>query len=185
IMDVGGVGFRLNVSWQTLSQLPSEGEVCLLHTYFLVREDAMELYGFWSQREQECFALLTSVTGVGPKVALAILSELTCDQLALAVAGEDVKRLTKASGVGKKLAQRIVMELADKLAGDFAATTGEGGSPAALPAKAGDNADEAISALVVLGYTQSEALKAVRSIDPEGKTVEQLVKAALKSLMRQ
>lgn len=121
--------------------------------------------------------------GVGPRVALAILSEFSSDQFALAVASKDAKRLTVANGVGAKLAQRIVMELSDKMTGERFFVHGQDDAP--MPARTADSADEAVSALVVLGYSQAEALRAVRSIDTQGLSVEETIKTALKSLMRQ
>ena len=183
VLDVSGIGFRINTSWQTLSQLPTPGEFCTLYTHFSVREDAMELFGFLTERELECYEMLIAISGVGPRVALAILSELSSEQFALAVATKDTKRLTLASGVGAKLAQRIVMELADKLTGERFFSHEEGAAP--VPTRPGDDADEAVTALVVRGYSQAEALRAVRAIDPAGMSVEEIIKVALKSLMRQ
>ena len=183
VLDVNGVGFRVTSSWQTISGLPAQGEVCTLFTYLYVREDAMSLFGFATEAERQCFEMLISVTGVGPRVAVAILSELSCEEFAFAVASKDVKKLTMASGVGNKLAQRIIMELADKLAKESFLPSGSGIEHAA--SRHGDNADEAVSALTVLGYSQTEALRAVRSFSTEGLSSEEIIKAALKLLMRQ
>ena len=183
VLDVGGIGFRVMTSWQTLQRLPTPGEFCTLYTHFSVRDDAMELFGFDTETELECYEMLTAVTGVGPRVALAILSEFSSDQFALAVASKDAKRLTVANGVGAKLAQRIVMELSDKMTGERFFVHGQDDAP--VPARTADSADEAVSALVVLGYSQAEALCAVRSIDTQGLSVEETIKTALKSLMRQ
>ena len=143
----------------------------------------MELFGFDTETELECYEMLTAVTGVGPRVALAILSEFSSDQFALAVASKDAKRLTVANGVGAKLAQRIVMELSDKMTGERFFVHGQDDAP--VPARTADSADEAVSALVVRGSSQAEALRAVRSIDTQGLSVEETIKTALKSLMRQ
>ena len=183
VLDVNGVGFRVTSSWQTISKLPAQGELCTLYTYLYVREDAMALFGFSTEAELQCFEMLISVTGVGPRVAVAILSELSYEEFAFAVASKDVKKLTMASGVGNKLAQHIIMELADKLAKESFLPSG-GRIEHAAP-RSGDNADEAVSALAVLGYSQTEALRAVRSFNTEGLSSEEIIKAALKLLMRQ
>ena len=135
VLDVGGIGFRVMTSWQTLQRLPTPGEFCTLYTHFSVREDAMELFGFDTETELECYEMLTAVTGVGPRVALAILSEFSSDQFALAVASKDAKRLTIANGVGAKLAQRIVMELSDKMTGERFFAQGQDDAPHARPAR--------------------------------------------------
>ena len=118
VVECGGVGFRCYITMNTARQLPKEGEEASLYTMISVREDAIELFGFADQGELNCFKQLTAITGVGPKAAIAILSELSPERVALAVAGGDYKTLTRAPGVGPKLAQRIVLELRDKVKGD-------------------------------------------------------------------
>lgn len=181
VICCGGVGFRCRITVNTARKLPRVGEEVMLYTMMDVREDAIELFGFADQREQECFKQLTSVSGVGPKVGIAVLSELSPDQVALAAASGDHKAFTRAQGVGPKLAQRIVLEMKDKVA---ALTVSENME---LPSGNADiavgNAAEAVRALSVLGFSQSEAAAAVGRLD-ETQTVEELVRQALKALAR-
>lgn len=178
VLDVQDVGYLLFVSMTTLQETPPVGKTMKLFTYLSVREDAMELFGFADREELSCFKLLTTVSGVGPKVGLAILSELTPERVALSVAAGDHKALTKAAGVGPKLAQRITLELRDK----FAVPTGAVDMPSAggQPSAAG-NAAEAVRALTVLGFTAGEAAAAVGKLDGS-EPVESLVRQALKAL---
>lgn len=181
-VECGGVGYLCTVSAQTYSQLPEPGEEVLLYTHLSVREDAMELYGFSTQVERSCFRMLTQVSGVGAKVAIAILSSLTADQVAFAIMAGDSKALTAAPGVGPKLAQRIVLELKDKVkkmagtSGDLQLTPAEAGV-----ISASKNAEQAVQALIVLGYTQSEASQAVARLDSALAT-EELIRLALKGM---
>ncbi len=181
VIECGGVGYKCYVTKNTLYNLPQKNDEVFLHTCMVVREDAMELYGFIDQAELECFKLITSVSGVGNKIGLALLSEFSANQLTLYIASNDPKALTAASGVGIKLAQRIVLELKDKI-GSL-----EGGE--ALEIKAvgnatvNSNSKEAVAALVSLGYTQSEASLAVGRQD-QSLSTEDLIKLALKSLAR-
>jgi len=179
VVECAGVGYKCLTSMHTLQKLPSTGTEVRLFTHLNVREDAVELFGFWDEEELGCFKLLTSVSGVGPKVGLAILSALSPDRVALAIAGGDSKALTKASGVGPKLAQRIVLELKDKLkSADLHFAQDETMVNATLDT---GNASEAIAALSVLGYSQSEAASAIAKCDP-AMPVEEMIKSALKSL---
>ncbi|NLT57408.1 MAG: Holliday junction branch migration protein RuvA [Clostridiales bacterium] len=183
VIDVGGIGFRLKASYNTLRCLPDCGEQVRLYTYLNVREDAMELYGFYSESERDAFEMLTSVSGVGPRVAMAVLSELTPEQFALAIATKNTRQLMQASGVGQKLAQRIVLELTDRIGSDLLVTCDNNenvNSHAVL--RFGDGADEAVAALVVLGYTQSDAIRVIRRMNTEGLTVEDMIREALKQL---
>ena len=178
VIDCGGVGYRCSATLNTLASLPAGGEV-FVYTYMLVREDAVELFGFANERELECFRLLIGVSGVGPKSALSVLSDMNPDKFALAIAAGDVKAFTKAQGVGAKTAQRILLELKDKITRDtvsFAIT----GSAASVPIAAG-SAAEAIAALASLGYSQSEAAAAVAKLD-QSLSVNDMIKAALKAL---
>ena len=187
VIDCGGVGYRLTVSRNTMAALgtPGEGRRVKLYTYLQVREDDLELFGFADEAELSAFRLLISVSGVGPKAAMAILSLLNPDQLAIAVASEDVKAISRANGVGAKTAARVVLELRDKFgaipvvgkAGSAKAALGLGG--AAAPA-AGGKMGEALDALSVLGYSRSEAAEAMRHIDTAALSVEQIITAALK-----
>ena len=184
VVCCGGVGLRLQITMNTARQLPSIGREAMLYTYMNVREDAIELFGFADQQELNSFKQLTSISGVGPKVGLSILSELTPERVALAVASGDYKSLTKAAGVGPKLAQRIVLELKDKVAGvtDSGALTASD-LPAAVTVSASSNAAQAVQALTVLGFTASEATAAVGKLD-SAQSVEILVRDALKLLAR-
>ncbi len=181
VVECGGVGYKCFVTKNTLYNLPNKNEEVFLHTYMVVREDAMDLYGFIEREELECFKLITSVSGVGSKIGLALLSEFSANQITLYIASNDPKALTAATGVGIKLAQRIVLELKDKI-GSL-----EGGEELQIKAvgnaTANSNSKEAIAALVSLGYTQSEASLAVGRQD-QSLSTEDLIKMALKSLAR-
>lgn len=164
-VECAGVAFALKTTNNTLSKLPALQTEVTLYTYFLVREGAMELYGFYDQGELNCFQMLLTVSGVGPKAALAILSQLSPEKFALCVATGDVKSITRAQGVGPKLAQRLILELKDKVQNEQIA---KGVGMDHIPAPTvltGANVQEAISALVVLGYTQSEAASAMAKLD--------------------
>lgn len=180
VLDVGGVGFKCNTSMGTLRTLPRLNETATLYTYLSVREDALDLFGFATQSELNCFKLLIAISGVGAKAAISILSELSPEDVALAAAAGDVKRFTRASGVGPKLAQRIVLELKDKvkhLSGTTGLTMGDiapGGGSAA------GNAAQAVEALVTLGYSPTDAAQAVARLD-SSLPPEELIRGALKS----
>lgn len=178
VVECGGVGLGCQITMNTARQLPSIGEEVMLYTMMNVREDAIELFGFADTKELTSFRQLTTVSGVGPKVGIAILSELTPERVALAIAGGDYKALTKAAGVGPKLAQRIVLELKDKCT---LPTGTDGMQPSAGPVSAAGNAAEAVNALTVLGFTPGEAAAAVGKLD-SALPVEALVRGALKSL---
>ena len=183
VVMCGGVGFRLQITMNTARQMPAIGSEALLYTEMVVREDAMELFGFADQDELTCFKQVTSISGVGPKAGISILSELTPERVALAVAAGDYKALTKAAGVGPKLAQRIVLELKDKVNG---LSSGGGVSievPSVGVVSAAGNAAQAVQALTVLGFTAGEASGAVGKLD-SALPVETLVRDALKMLAR-
>ncbi|MDR1928252.1 MAG: Holliday junction branch migration protein RuvA [Oscillospiraceae bacterium] len=177
-VDCGGVAFACAASAHTLRGVGGVGERVTLLTHFVVREDAMELYAFTQKAELACFRQLINVTGVGPKAALALLSAFTPEQLAFLVASGDAKGITRAQGVGPKLAQRIALELKDKL------QPFSGNAPAAKggfsPGNAGAEG-EALAALLALGYTQAEAVLALRGLEGGLNTQEQ-IKQALKRL---
>lgn len=177
-VECAGVGYKCNVTQNTLSELPAVGEEVFIYTHLSVREDSMELFGFSKLNELNCFKLLTSVSGVGAKVGIAILSTLSPEQVALAIASGDSKVLTMVPGVGNKLAQRIILELKDKVA-NAQMTMPIGQSSFAKVPKG--NAAAAINALSVLGYSQSEAAVAVSKFD-ENMSVEDLIRNALKSM---
>lgn len=183
-LETGGVAFKCSTTLTTLKKIGEKGSTATLYTYLNVREDALDLFGFYTEQELECFKLLISVSGVGPKAALAILSELTPDKLALCLATGDSKSITRAQGVGPKLAQRVVLELKDKLAKGLELPADSPEIQAAGLATADGNASEAVSALVMLGYSQSEAAVAVSKSDST-LPVEDLIKQALKQLARQ
>ena len=178
-VNCNGVAFKCFTTMNTLKNIASKGETVTLFTYLNVSENALDLFGFYTETEMECFKVLLSVSGVGPKVALAILSELTPDSLALAIASGDSKSITRANGVGPKLAQRIVLELKDKLA----AGLDLGSSGIEIESANATNTSEAVSALTMLGYSQSEAASAVGRLDKSLST-EELIKQALKQLSR-
>ncbi len=179
VIDVGGVAFKCFTSMSTLRNLPRQGETATLYTHLNVREDALDLFGFLTQGELSCFKLLTGISGVGPKVGIAILSELTPENVALAAAAGDSKRFTKASGVGPKLAQRIVLELKDKVKSLSASGLNMEDLQAGGPSASG-NAAQAVEALVTLGYSPSDAAAAVGRLDSQ-LPPEELSRLALKS----
>ncbi|MEG0545642.1 MAG: Holliday junction branch migration protein RuvA [Oscillospiraceae bacterium] len=183
-VDCSGVAFKCSTTATTLKKVAEKGITITLYTYLNVREDALDLYGFYDEQELECFKLLTTVSGVGPKAGLAILSELPPEKLILSIATGDSKAITKAQGVGPKIANRVVLELKDKLAKglDLSASTPE--IELAGMASQGGNSGEAISALTMLGYSQSEASVAVSRLDRE-LSVEDLIKQGLKLLAKQ
>ncbi len=183
-LETGGVAFQCSTTLSTLKTIGEKGSTATLYTYLNVREDALDLFGFATEQELECFKLLISVSGVGPKAALSILSELTPDKLALCLATGDSKSITRAQGVGPKLAQRVVLELKDKLAKGLELPADSPEIQAAGLAAADGNASEAVSALTMLGYSQSEAAMAVSKLDGD-LPVEALIKQALKQLARQ
>lgn len=180
VVECGGIGMACQITMNTARELPAQGEEVMLYTILNVREDAMELFGFADTAERRCFLQLTSVNGVGPKAAIAILSELSPDKLALAIATGDYKTITRAQGVGPKLAQRVVLELKDKIT---AVATDEGTVLSQGPVSAAGNAAEAVNALTVLGFSVSEASAAVGRLD-SALSVNELVREALKSLAR-
>lgn len=184
VIDCGGVGYACRTTSHTLSAIQA-GERAKLFTYLNVREDAMELYGFSTQEELNLFQQLISVSGVGPKAALSILSANTPANLALSIITGDVKALTCAPGVGKKIAQRIILELKDKLAkGQTAGVSGESYGGTGVTVIPENKLSEASAALAVLGYSQSEINAALKGVDLDGLTLEQIIKAALKKMVK-
>ena len=181
VIECGGVGYKCFTSRFTQSTMPRLNEQATLFTTLVVREDAMDLYGFSTVSEQNCFKLLTSISGVGAKVALAVLSELTPEQIALAAASGDSKSFARANGVGPKLASRIVLELKDKVSSISSSGEALEMTAAAGIVSASKNAQEAVSALTVLGYSQSEAAMAVGRLDSSLPT-EELIRLALRSM---
>jgi len=182
VIDCGGVGYALNATANTISRL-SLGERAKLYTYSVIREDCFDLYGFYSRNEKRCFELLIGVSGVGPKAALSILSASTPEQLAFAIASGNEKALTVAPGVGKKLASRVILELKDKMAGETDAGAFQSG-PAAVTLPAADGKlSDATAALAVLGYSGSEISAALKGIDTDSLSLEEIIRWALKNMM--
>lgn len=182
VVECVGVGYRCAVSLNTLTKMPATGSEVFLLTHMVVRDDSVDLFGFADAQELASFRLLTTVNGVGARLALTLLSDFSSSQLALAVASGDAKALTRSAGVGNKLAQRIVLELKDKLGGFGSADTKVLEAVSASTAKGG-NLSEAIAALAALGYSQSEAAGALADCTDD-MTVEALVKRGLKKLAR-
>ena len=187
VIDCGGVGYQLTISSNTLGRISAlkDKSKVRLFTHLKVSEDAMELFGFYDMEELNAFRLLISVSGVGAKSAVAILSLLSPEKFALAVATGDSKALSKAPGIGAKTAARIILELKDKVAKQLSSEPASGDI---LPTEAEDsksNLGDTINTLLVLGYTRPEALAALKGIDTESLGLEDIIKAALKKLMRQ
>jgi Holliday junction DNA helicase RuvA len=183
VVDCGGVGYQVTISANTANALSDKlGQKVKLFTYLAVREDGVELFGFRTREELSCFKLLITVSGVGPKAALSILSVMTPDRFSFAVCTEDAKALAKAPGIGAKTAARIVLELKDKISKDTVSGIGANMSAPAAPAGKQDQGklSEAIDALTVLGYSRSESLDALKSLDLTKLTLEQIITAALK-----
>ena len=181
VIDCGGVGYACRTTNQTLAHL-QKGEKGKLYTYLNVREDAMELYGFYSENERNCFEMLIGVSGVGPKAAISILSSTTPEGLAMSIITGDEKALTVAQGIGKKIAQRIILELKDKLAKGQLSPGGESYGGTGVTVIPENKSSEAAAALAVLGYSQGEIAAALKGLDVEGMTLEALIKAALKKM---
>ena len=184
VVDCGGVGYACYTTSYAQSQL-KVGQEQKLFTHCAIREDAVDIFGFATKEERTCFERLIGVSGVGPKAALAILSTTTPDRFTLAVVTGDEKALTAAPGVGKKLAQRIILELKDKIAGEQAHFDASAGPAAVIPAANGGKLAEATAALTVLGYSQSEIGLALRGLDVEQLSVEDIVRSCLRAMVRQ
>ncbi len=191
VLDVGGVGYKLTVSGTTYDAMPPRSVTAppqvTLYTHLAVREDDIELFGFATQAELASFRLLLSVSGVGPKAALAVLSLLSPEKFALAVCTDDRKTISRANGIGPKTAARIILELKDKLLKENGGAIPEiPGMSAAAPASPAGRGklSEAVDALVVLGYSRPEALAALKTVDTDQLELEAIIRAALKNLMR-
>lgn len=181
VIDCGGVGYAVNTTSNTLSRLKLN-EGAKLYISECIKEDAFDLYGFYTLSEKRCFEMMLTVSGIGPKAAQAILSSCTPEALAMAVMNGDEKAITAAPGVGKKIAQRLILELKDKL-GKEAGTTAASMPAAIAPAMRGARND-AVTALMVLGYSAAEINSAIGSLDVSGMSTEQIVKLALKNLVK-
>lgn len=182
VVECGGVGFKCYTTLNTIKSIGTVGSEVNVYTHLVVREDAMDLYGFSTLNELDAFKLLITVSGIGPKAAVAILSELTPDKLALCIASGDAKSITKAQGVGKKTAERVVLELKDKM-GNIAIGEGASVVSAASTVLESSNSAEAVEALVALGYSQSDAAVIVGSMD-KSMPVDDMIRLALKQLAR-
>jgi Holliday junction DNA helicase RuvA len=189
VIEAGGVGFKLTISDRTYNSLSAaSGGEAKLFTHLGVREDDLELFGFFEEQELDTFKLLTTVSGVGPKAAMAILSCFSPEKFALAVCTEDKKSIAKANGIGPKTAARIILELRDKMMADNTLPLPEDGKGAVAPLAGGPagngNLAEAQEALMVLGYTRTEVLSVLHTIDTSAMGVEDIIRTALKKLMR-
>ena len=179
VIDVGGVGFYCTSSAVTLNSVGNIGEQVKIFTYMAVREDALELFGFYDKAELQCFKQLISVSGVGPKVAIAILSELTVSQFTTALVSGDFKTITRAQGVGPKLAQRIILELKGKLSEEQLTS----GVTSSVEIASGGKEHDALEALVALGYAPAEAKDIIAQMHTKDMSAEDIIRMALKFLM--
>lgn len=182
VIECGGLGFWLNTSLNTLSQLKTD-QICRLYISEVVKEDAFDLYGFYSRSERRCFEMLTSVSGIGPKVALSILSGNTPEGLALAVMNNNEKALTGTPGIGKKIAQRIILELKDKI-GKESEEIGVPAPVVAMPVGDDRAVNDAVAALTVLGYGSSDIAPALKQLDLAGMKADEIIKAVLKQMVK-
>ena len=183
VLLASGVGWQLNCSNNTLQAAPPLGEKMRCYTFLSVREDAMELFGFATREEKEMFLQLTSVSGIGPKTALGVLGSMPLRDLNLAILLGDVNALSRAPGIGKKTAQRIALELKDKISqADVSASAAAAGVPAAATALSPDAVGEAIEALVALGYSSTEARNAISQIKDQTDKPEELIRLALRAM---
>jgi Holliday junction DNA helicase RuvA len=182
VIDVGGVGYEVNTSAYTVSRLKT-GDKAKLYTHLHVREDSVELFGFGSKSEKHCFEMLIGITGVGPKAALSILSMGSPEALVMAIVSGDDKALTAAQGVGKKIAQRIVLELRDKLAKETSEISFRDAPGFTAPAD-GSKLSDVRAALAALGYGPAETAAALSGIDIDAMSLEEAIRAALKRMMK-
>lgn len=182
VLDCSGVGYALNATMNTVSYIHM-GDKVKLYVAEAIGENNFDLYGFYTKGEKRCFELLVSVSGIGPKAALSILSYSTPETLALAIMNDDVKALTVAPGVGKKIAQRVILELKDKMSKETAGQ--EIRLPAAVPVTGqSDTMGDAMTALAVLGYSSAEIAPALKKIDVTGMSAEEIIKAVLKQMVK-
>ncbi len=182
VIECGGVGYGCKTSYNTISRLGDIGSEAMLYTYLYVREDIVELFGFADQQELNCFRLLISVSGVGPKAATSILSDMTPEKFAFYVASGDSKSFTRTKGIGAKTAQRIVLELKDKISSESISGSVSGDAAAfSASAASSDSVSEALEALMVLGYSQGETAPILGKLDPSLSTQE-LIKETLRLL---
>ena len=180
VLDCGGVGYQLTVSAATLSQAPAVGDMMKCFTWLSVREDALELFGFATREEKGMFLKLYGVSGIGPKSAMQILSSLSMRDLSLAIVTGDAAALARAPGIGKKTAQRLILELKDKVQTED--LVGGAVSAPVAPGPGGDVTGEAIEALMALGYQAGEAARAVSALSPIPDRVDEVIRLALKGM---
>ena len=182
VLDCGGIGFALSTTVHTMSQLRA-GEKAKLYIAESIGESNFDLYGFADKSEKNCFEMLVSVSGIGPKAALSILSYNTPAGLAFAIMNNDVKALTVAPGIGKKIAQRVILELKDKIGKDLEPT--DSVLPLApTPAAENGNLSDAVAALTMLGYSSAEISPVLKSLDTASMSAEQIIRAVLKQMVR-
>lgn len=179
LLDVGGVGYEIDAPMSTFYELPATGQTVTLYTHLVVRDDAHLLYGFVRDTQRQLFRHLLKVNGVGPRVALAILSGLSDQEFIQCLVHEDMARLTKVPGIGRKTAERLIIEMRDKVDASMLADATAARPRVAPP----DPAQEAISALIALGYKPPEASRAVQNIAPEGRSSEDIIRQALKGMV--
>ena len=183
ILENGGIGYEIFMTGASMEKALREKEEIKIHTYFYIREDAMQLYGFLTKDDLQIFRLLLGVNGIGPKAALGILAALSADELRFAVLSDDVKTISRAPGIGKKTAQKLILELKDKLKLEDGFEAKLSHVEADAEVSSFDGSKEAVEALVALGYSSTEALRAVRKVtDVSPDDVEGILKAALKNL---
>lgn len=183
IVDVNGVGYGIFMPETSMGMLPQCGNEVKIHTYLNVREDAMQLFGFLTRDDLEIFKMLIGVSGIGPKGGLAILSKLSADDLRFAILSGDAKAISAAQGIGKKTAEKVIIELKDKLdLEDMLKPKQDAEFTVSSACSANEMQSEAVQALVALGYGNTESLKAVKKVGSDCATVEEILKAALKHL---
>lgn len=181
VIECAGVGYACRTTYTSVSKLGELGSEAMLYTYLYVREDMVELFGFCSLTELNCFKMLLSVSGVGPKAALAILSDVTPEKFAMLVASGDSKLFTKTKGIGAKTAQRIVLELKDKIAKENGVQTDIPFAAESISSGGTSSVSEALEALIVLGYTQGEVMPVLAKLD-ESLPTQELIKLTLKAM---
>lgn len=182
VLLAAGVGWQLSCSMTTLQAAPQVGETMRCHTYLSVREDAMELFGFATREEKDLFLLLTSVSGIGPKTALGVLGSMPVKDLNLAILLGDVNALSRAPGIGKKTAQRIALELKDKISQADVSSAASSGAAVPAAVYASDAISEAVEALTALGYSSTEARNAVSGVRDQSDKPEELIRLALRAM---
>ena len=184
LLDVNGVGYEVDAPMSTFYQLPATGETVVLHTHLVVREDAHLLYGFYSESERRLFRSLIKINGVGPKLALTILSGISFDEFTRCIMDDDAKALTGLPGVGKKTAERLIIELRDKIGKEFDAVLPSVSGTRPSSESRSSPVSDAVSALISLGYKAHEASRMVRGVETEGLTTEAIIRESLQGLVK-